>query len=54
MWVRFLRDFDWSPSEAHGRVTVRFKAGDIHFVRRACAAAALEAGAAEEVERPGP
>lgn len=51
MRVRFLEDFDWSPAEFKGRVTVAYKAGMELRVTRACAAAALAAGKAERVKK---
>jgi hypothetical protein len=47
MWFRFTRDFDFSPAERRGRVTVAYKAGMLQNVTRACAEAAekAEAGA---------
>jgi hypothetical protein len=46
--VRFSRDFDWSPRP---RVIIAYKAGEKPLVvRRACADAAIAAGAATEVE----
>lgn len=52
MWVRFLRNFDWDPPERKGRVTLFFEAGKTHLVRKLCALAAIERGAAVRVERP--
>lgn len=49
--VRFLRDFDWSPPERGGRLTLAFKAGTEILVRRICAAEAIAAGAAEPVTK---
>lgn len=49
MWVRFLGDFDWKP--AH-HTTLAFKAGQVRFVRRAAAEAAIAAGKAIPTERP--
>ncbi|MGB3536801.1 MAG: hypothetical protein WBA42_01440 [Mesorhizobium sp.] len=45
MWFRFERDFDFSPVERGGRVTVAYKDGMIMNVTRACAEAAEAAGA---------
>lgn len=44
--ITFTRDFDWSPPEKGGRLTIAYPAGWSGIVRKACAAAALEAGAA--------
>lgn len=45
MWFRFTRDFDFSPVERSGRVTIAYKAGMLQNVTRACAEAAEKAGA---------
>ncbi|MET4636166.1 hypothetical protein [Kaistia defluvii] len=54
MRVRFIADFDWSPAERQGRVTVAYKAGMELRVTRVCAAAAIEAGKAEAIVRKKP
>lgn len=51
MRVRFVADFDWSPVERQGRVTVAYKAGMELRVTRACAAAAMAAGKAEPAKK---
>ncbi len=53
MWVRFIAPFDWCPPERKGRVTLAFAAGAVLFVRRACGAAAVAAGKAVALHRPG-
>lgn len=45
MWVRFLRDFDWSPPEKP-RSSIAFKAGMHQNVRSLCASQAIAAEAA--------
>lgn len=49
--VRFLRDFDYRPSD-RPRVVVAYKADMELTVKRECADAALAAGAAVEVPAP--
>lgn len=49
MWLRFSEDYDWKPRP---QVTIAYKAGGVHNVTRACAAAATAAGMAEKTERP--
>jgi hypothetical protein len=45
MRVQFVKDFDWSPAEYGGRVTLAFKAGpEFQVVRRVCGEAAVAAG----------
>lgn len=48
-WVKFLADHDWKPRPP---ITIAFKAGDVRYVTRACAAAAIAACCAETTERP--
>lgn len=36
MWVRFVRDFDFSPAAHGGRVTVAYTAGTVANVTREC------------------
>ncbi len=48
MWVRFVKDFDFSPGARNGRVTIAYKAGMRVNVTRECHAAAHAAGALEE------
>jgi hypothetical protein len=48
-WVRFLRNFDWTPTPA---VTVAFKAGSVKLVTTACARRAIATGAAEKTAKP--
>ena len=49
-WVRFTRDFDWSPRPSWTRA---HKAGSVFLATRAEAAAAIKAGAAVRVAKPG-
>ena len=46
MWVRFTKEFDFTPDEDR-RVTVAYKPGAVANVRRQCADKAIAAGAAE-------
>lgn len=52
MWVRFTADFDFSPVEFSGLVTVAYKAGTVENVPTACADLALAAGKAEKTKAP--
>jgi hypothetical protein len=54
MRIHFVADFDWSPIQHRGRVTVAFKAGMELRVTRACAAAAIAAGKAQPVSKEKP
>lgn len=47
--VRFTGDFDWSPPEFNGRVTLAFKAGTEDTVTTPCAEAAVASGKAIKV-----
>lgn len=51
-WVQFTRAFSWDPPERRGRTTIVYAAGSVLFVRRACAEAAIAAGAAVSTSRP--
>lgn len=51
MWVKFLRDHDYTPSE-DGRATTAYKAGMQLSVRQECGLAAIAAGEAEEIKAP--
>jgi hypothetical protein len=53
MWIRFTKDFDFSPPERGGRATVSYKAGTKANVRRIAAEAAIAAGKAEPVKVEG-
>jgi hypothetical protein len=50
MRILFTADFDWSPPEKQGRVTLAYKAGWTGSVRRWCGDAAVAAGKAVEVK----
>lgn len=50
MRVRFLRDYDYTPS-AERRVTIAYRAGSEHTVKREAGEAAVSAGAAREVRK---
>lgn len=52
MRIRFLADFDWSPPEFGGRVTMAYRKGSEETVTRDCGAAAVAAGRAEAIEPP--
>jgi hypothetical protein len=51
-WVRFTGDFDWSPPERGGRVTIAYRAGMVLLVTTACATAAAAADRAQHTMRP--
>ena len=51
-WVRFIAPFDWTPPEAR-QSTVAYAPGWTGAVTRACALAAVAAGKAVRVKRPG-
>lgn len=51
-WIRFTRDFDYSPPEKGGRVTIAYRAGTVANVTRACADAAMARGAGQPSARP--
>lgn len=44
MWIRFTRDFDFSPAAKGGCVTIAYKAGMTENVTRECATLAVAAG----------
>jgi hypothetical protein len=50
-WVRFSAPFRWVPP-AERRVSIRYRAGSAYSVTQACAAAAIEAGAAKRIRTP--
>ncbi len=50
MWFRFSQDFDFSPSDRAGRITVAYKAGMVMNVTRECAEAAKAAGVGSPVK----
>ena len=45
MWIVFLADYDFSPPERNGRVTIAYKPG-LRFVRKICGIAAIAKGRA--------
>lgn len=51
MWVRFKAPFDWTPPSRR-RVTMAYPAGFRGSVTHDCAAAAIAAGAADEIDPP--
>jgi hypothetical protein len=50
-WVRFARDFDFSPAKHGGRVTIAYLAGTTRNVTRECADLAVSSGAAEPAQK---
>lgn len=52
MWVLFSRNWTWIPHGQRRRPEIAFKPGTRVRVTSACAAAALEAGAAVESSNP--
>lgn len=50
-WVRFTRDFRWTPSRKR-KVTFGFKAGKAYSVPSECKRKALAAEAAEAIPTP--
>jgi hypothetical protein len=51
MWLRFLRDFDWTmPSDR--RVSFAYRGGCTYFVKRAWAEAMVAKGVAVRTVRP--
>lgn len=46
--VTFIEDFDWTPPEANGRITIAYKAGMTVKVRKRAAEAAMAAGVIDE------
>lgn len=52
MWVRFLADFDYSPTARRGWTTIAYKAGMEVNVRRECGEAAIGQGKAVAVTAP--
>jgi hypothetical protein len=51
MWVRFKRPYLWTPKNDR-RWSIQYGANERHNVTRACAAAAIEAGAAVRARSP--
>lgn len=49
MWVEFLAEFWW---QAKPQSRIRYRAGCIMMVTRACAQAAIAAGTARKVKNP--
>lgn len=50
-WVRFTRDYNYTPS-ADRRMTTHYKTGCAYPVKRECAEAAIAAGAAASIATP--
>jgi len=48
--VKFLRSYDWRPPERLN-IVISFQGGNVYSVRRACAEAALAAGAAVQITK---
>lgn len=53
VWVKFAKDFDFSPAARKGWVTLAYRAGAIENVTRECADQAIAAGSAKRTTRPG-
>lgn len=51
-WIRFTKDFDFSPAARKGFVTIAYKAGMLHNVTTPCARVALAANRAVRANRP--
>jgi hypothetical protein len=51
MWVRFTQAYLWTPKNDR-RWSIQYGANERHNVTRACAAAAIEAGAAVRAHSP--
>lgn len=51
-WMKFTKDFDFSPADLNGHVTVAYKADTTVNVTRECADQALALGRAEETSAP--
>jgi hypothetical protein len=52
MWVKFLADFDFSPTARGGNVTIAYRAGSVENVTRECFDLAKAAKAVEAVKPP--
>lgn len=52
VWFAFKSDFDFSPVERGGRVTIAYKAGMVQNVTRECAEAAKRAEAGSPTKSP--
>lgn len=53
MWVKFTKDFDFSPEARNGHVTVAYKAGMELNVTAICAEQAIAAKKAVKVKKTG-
>lgn len=51
-WVRFTADFDFSPADFGGLVTIAYKAGTVENVTGDCAAQAVAAKKALPAKNP--
>lgn len=51
--VIFNDDFDYSPVQYNGRVTMAYKAGTMHNVKQECADQAIGSGKAELIGNKG-
>lgn len=51
MWVKFTKDFDFSPAARKGAVTIAYKAGMEQNVTRECYEAALAVKKAQRLKR---
>lgn len=50
-WVTFVQDFDFSPKQKGGLVTIAYKSGTRCIVTRECARLAKRAGAAKDAAK---
>jgi len=51
-WVRFCKDFNFSPKVFGGRVTTAYQAGSVMNVTTECARSAKASGAAVAAKSP--
>jgi len=51
-WVKFTADFDFSPGDLGGLVTIAYKAGTVENVTSDCAALAVAAKKAVPAKNP--
>lgn len=51
-WVRFMRDYEWSPPELRKKVILVYRSGKSYMVTSRCALASIVSGAAVKCEPP--
>ena len=51
-WVKFVADFDFSPSARNGMVTIAYRAGSVENVTRECLDLAKASKAVEPTKNP--